>query len=142
MSATHTVSHLHLRHVKVLGTSAQTLTRHTVLKVSRVGHIRGWKPERHLRTCRLLLVCRPGLDLLLPFHELFQFGIIVRTEIAANGFHNVGQLTLVTPTFCHEIGHHATKFLPTEVGILKFCTAYMCAKYRKKHRNKGFLHVF
>ncbi len=36
----------------------------------------------------------------------------------------------------------ATKFPPTEVEVLKFRTADMCAKYGKKHRNEGFVHIF
>ena len=48
-------------------------------------------------------------------------------------------MTLVTPTFGHEVGHLATKFLPTEVRILKFRTAHMCSEDGEKYRNKGLL---
>ena len=51
-------------------------------------------------------------------------------------------MAFVTPGFGHEVGHLATKFLPTEVWILKFRTAYMCSKRGEKHRNEGFTHVF
>ena len=46
------------------------------------------------------------------------------------------RLPLITPTFGHQDGHYATKFLPTEVRVLKFRTADVSAKYKEKHRNK------
>jgi hypothetical protein len=48
----------------------------------------------------------------------------------------------ITARIANQIGHHAACFLPSEVGILKFCVADMCAKYGEKHRNQGFAHVF
>ena len=51
-------------------------------------------------------------------------------------------MAIVTPTFCNQIGHLATKFLPSEIGILKFCVAHLCAKNGEKHRNEGFVHAF
>ncbi len=50
-------------------------------------------------------------------------------------------MAFVTPAFCYEIGHLATKFLPSEVGVLKFRTTDVCSKDREQHRNEGFLHV-
>ena len=32
-------------------------------------------------------------------------------------------MALVTPKIGHQVGHHAAWFLPTEVGVLKFCAA-------------------
>jgi hypothetical protein len=66
----------------------------------------------------------------------------VLTEIAANGFHQVAQLALVIARIGYQMGHLTAHFLPSEVGILKFCAADMCAKWGEKHRNKGFIHVF
>ena len=43
----------------------------------------------------------------------------------------------VTPFFCNETSHLATKLLPKRVGMLKFRTTNKCAKYRKKHRKRG-----
>ena len=40
-------------------------------------------------------------------------------------------------TFLHKVGHHSGRFLPIEVGVLKFSAAYVGAKYRKKHWNEG-----
>ena len=48
----------------------------------------------------------------------------------------------ITARIANQIGHHAARFLPSEVGILKFCVADMCAKYGEKYRNQGFAHVF
>ena len=48
----------------------------------------------------------------------------------------------ITARIANQIGHHAACLLPSEVGILKFCVADMCAKYGEKHRNQGFAHVF
>ena len=42
----------------------------------------------------------------------------------------------------YDDGDYATLMLPTEVRILKFCTADVCAKDREKHQNEGFVHVF
>ena len=64
------------------------------------------------------------------------------TEIPTNSLYEVRQLALITPTFGHQVGHLATKFLPTEVGVLKFRTAHMCPEDGEKHRNEGFVHVF
>ncbi len=66
----------------------------------------------------------------------------MQAKIAAKRFHNAGQLPLVTPTFGHQMGHNAAWFLPTEVRVLKFRAADVCAKYGEKHWNDGFLNVF
>ena len=63
-------------------------------------------------------------------------------EIAVYCLHNIRKLTLITARIAHKIGHHATQLLPSVVRILKFRSTHMCAKYREKHRNKGFMHVF
>ncbi len=46
------------------------------------------------------------------------------------------------PNYYVNNHHLATKFIPNEVGIQKFRTAYVFAKNGEKHRNKGFMHVF
>ena len=56
--------------------------------------------------------------------------------------HQIAQLALVIARIGHQMCHLAAHFLPSEVGILKFCAADVCAKYREKHRNEGFMHVF
>jgi hypothetical protein len=66
----------------------------------------------------------------------------VLAEIAANGFHKTRQLPLVTSVFGYQMGHLATWFLLPEVGVLEFCVADVCAKYREKYRDEGFLDVF
>lgn len=63
-------------------------------------------------------------------------------EISANGFHKTRQLSLVTSVFGYQMGHLATWLLPTEVGVLEFRVADVCAKYREKHLDEGFLDVF
>ena len=142
MASTHTVCHIHLRHVDILGAASELLKCHRILEEGWVGHIRWWNPEGHFRSDRLLLVGPLGLHLLLPFNEFLQLNIVVLAEIAANSLYKKRQLALVTPTFCHQIGHHTTWFLPAEVRVLKFCAAHVGAKYREKHRDDGFLYVF
>jgi hypothetical protein len=78
----------------------------------------------------------------LPLDEFLQFLIVVLAKFATDGLFKIGQLALVTPRIGHQVGHHAAWFLPTEVGVLKFCAADMRAKRGKKHRNKGLVHVF
>jgi hypothetical protein len=67
---------------------------------------------------------------------------VLNTEIAANCFHKIGQLALITARIRYRIGHHAAWLLPSEVGVLKFRTADVCAKDGEKHRNQGLAHVF
>ena len=67
---------------------------------------------------------------------LFRIG-----ESAFSGCIELDSVT-ITARIANQIGHHAARFLPSEVGILKFCVADMCAKYGEKHRNQGFAHVF
>ena len=43
---------------------------------------------------------------------------------------------IVSPAFCHQIGHLAAFSLPWDVRLLKFCVADLFAKNRKKRRNK------
>ena len=54
----------------------------------------------------------------------------------------MGTIDVFTPTFCNNISHLTTKFLLSEVWVLKFRSADMCAKDGEKHRKKRFLHVF
>ena len=68
--------------------------------------------------------------------------IYTPTKIATDGLYKIRKLALVTPTFGHKVGHLATKFLPTEVRILKFGAAHMCPEDGEKHRYEGFVHVF
>ena len=75
-------------------------------------------------------------------HELGKLLVVVPTEIAAGGFHDARQLALSGATICHEIGHHSAHFLPREVGIRKFGSAYVRSKDRKKHGNDGLVYVF
>ena len=42
----------------------------------------------------------------------------------------------------HEISQHSAHFLQTLVGIHEFCSAYMSAKYGKKHGYEWLMHVF
>ena len=60
----------------------------------------------------------------------------------ANSFHEIGQFAFVAARIRHQIGHLTRQFLSSEVGVLKFRAADMCAKNGEKHRNKGFVHVF
>ena len=71
----------------------------------------------------------------LPLDELLQSLIDVLAKFATDGLFKIGQLALDTPRIGHQVGHHAVWFLPTEVGVLKFCAADMRAKRGKKHRN-------
>ena len=41
-------------------------------------------------------------------------------------------MAFVTPTFSYEVGHLATKFLPTEVRVLKYRTAHMSSQDGEK----------
>ena len=142
MSATHPIGHLHFRHIQILGTATQSFTSHSVLQEGSGGDVRRREPEGHVRSGRLLLVGRFGLHLLLPFDELLQFLLVVLAEVATDGLHEGGQLTLVAACFGHQVGHHAARLLPTEVGVLEFCAADMGAKYGEKHRNQRFMHIF
>ena len=90
----------------------------------------------------LFLVAGFGLTDVLPFPIFVCLVLIVLSEITSNGFYKNRKLALVIATFCNEIGHHACRLLPTVVRILKFRAADVCAKYREKHRNHGFVHVF
>ena len=64
--------------------------------------------------------------------ELKPLTLILRTVIFAPCYPQIGYL----------IGHYTTDFLPFEVEMPIFFVADMCAKYREKRRNEGFLHVF
>ena len=63
------------------------------------------------------------------------YSLLEGTEVTTNMLHDVGQLPLVTARIAHQIGHYARRFIPTEVGIMKFCIADVCAKYGEKLRN-------
>ena len=141
VSAAHAVGHLHLRHVDVLCASALRLQRHSVLQERRIGYIRGRKVESHLRSGRLLLVCPARLHHTLPLHQSPDFPFVMPAEILAYGFHESRQLALVSATFCHQIGHHTTRFLPSLVRIEKFRIAQMRPQSGEKHRNEGRNHV-
>ena len=58
-------------------------------------------------------------------------------EIAANSFHQVAQLTLVVARIGYKMNHLATHFLPSEVRVLKFRVADVCAKYGKDIGTRG-----
>ena len=45
-------------------------------------------------------------------------------------------------TFRYKISHFAAHLPPNKAIILNFHNADVCAKYREKHRNEGFVHVF
>ena len=45
-------------------------------------------------------------------------------------------------TVSHEISQHSAHFLPILVGIHEFCSAYVSAKYGKKHGYEWLMHVF
>ena len=141
MPATHTVCHLHLGQVEELGTCAQHLASHGVLQESRIGHVRGWKPESHVGSHRLLLVGRLRFHHLLPFHELRQLLLVVLTEVLADCFSNIRKLSFITARISHEIAHHAAHFLPREVGIHEFGSTDVCTENRENHRNDRFVHV-
>ena len=76
-------------------------------------------------------------NFLLLFARRSRLCIVVLTEVTTNMLHDVGQLPLVTARIAHQIGHYARRFIPTEVGILKFCIADVCAKYGKNFGTKG-----
>ena len=67
---------------------------------------------------------------------------VMLTKITANGFYKNRELALVIARMSHQIDHHACRFLPSIVPILKFRAADVCAKDGEKHRNKGFVGVF
>ena len=46
-------------------------------------------------------------------------------------------MAFVTPGIGHEVGHLAACFLPSEVGIQKFRTAYMCSKRGGEASERG-----
>ena len=142
MTAAQAVGHFHLGQVKVLGEAALRLERHRILDKGGIGRIRRRKPEGHFGAFGFVLVGAFRVLLLLPFQDFLLLGLVVLAEIAANGFRQSGQLSLIVATICYKIGHHAGRFLPRKVRILKFCAAHVCAKYREKHRNQGFVHVF
>ena len=71
----------------------------------------------------------------LPLDEFLQSLIVVLAKFAADGLYKIGQLAIVTPKIGHQVGHHAAWFIPTDVGVLKFCAADMRAKGGEKHRN-------
>ena len=52
------------------------------------------------------------------------------------------QLGFVVVRMSHKMGHHARRFLPTVVRVLKFRAADVCANDREKHRKEGFVHAF
>ena len=54
----------------------------------------------------------------------------------------IATMALASATISHEIGHHSACFLPQEVGIHKFGSAYVRSKDRKKHGNDGLVYVF
>ena len=141
VTATESVGHLHLRQVEVLRETTLCLQRQSILDKGGIGRIRRREAEEHIRTGCLLLVVGLGLFLLLPFQYLVFFGLVVLKEIAANGIRKILKLALIIARMSHQIDHHARRFLPTEVRVLKFCTADVCAKYREKHRDKGLVHV-
>ena len=142
VTTTETVGHLHLGQVEVLRESTLCFERQRVLDERCVGRIRRRETKEYLRAGRLFLVVRLGLFPLLPFQQFVFFGLVVLTEITANGVCKILELALVIARMSHQIGHHARRFLPTVVGVLKFRAADMCAKYGEKHRNHGFLHVY
>ena len=142
MTTAETIGHLHLRQVEVLREATMRLERQSVLNKGSIGRIRRREAEEHIRAGCLFLVVRLGLFQFLPFQDLVFFSLVVLTEITANGFRKLRQLALVVAAFCHQISHHAAWFLPTEVRVLKFRTADVCAKDGEKHRNQRFIHVF
>ena len=54
-----------------------------------------------------------------------------------NGLDRGSQLSLFNTGIGHQDGHLATKFLPGEVGVLKFRIADMSAKYEKNIGTRG-----
>ena len=48
----------------------------------------------------------------------------------------------IIATFCHQNGHHTAYFLPTTVGILKFCIADVRTKRGKNIKTKGLYMSF
>ena len=69
-------------------------------------------------------------------HPLDFWSLARRETSPQEGFPTRG-FEPVTPFFCNETSHLATKLLPKRVGMLKFRTTNKCAKYRKKHRKRG-----
>ena len=51
-------------------------------------------------------------------------------------------MSFVAARVGHKIGHLAASFLPGEVWILELCAAEVSAKYREKHGDEGFIHIF
>ena len=66
----------------------------------------------------------------------------MQMEIAANRLYKMCQLALVAVKISHLISQYATKFLPSEVGILKFRAAHLRSQNGKEYRKERFMHVF
>ena len=59
------------------------------------------------------------------------------TELAHDGFNTNGQLVLAHARICNQVCHLTANLLPSEVGVLKFRTADVCAKDRENIGTKG-----
>ena len=106
-----------------------------------VGDVGRRKPEGHVGPGGLLLVGALGLHHLLPLHELRELLVVVLAEVAADGFDKRRQLALAGAAVGHEIGQHAARFLPGEVGIHELGAAYVCSEDGEKHGRDALLHV-
>ena len=102
--------------------------------------------------CLLLSVTKK-----VPFHRpetvgnigdyAFRHSALCRIEFGKEWFFRIGKgafmgcteldSVTITARIANQIGYHAACFLPSEVGILKFCVADMCAKYGKSIVTKG-----
>ena len=142
VTATQLVGHLHLGQVEVLCKSPLSLKGYRILEEASPGRIGGRESVGHDGFHGFGLVVAFRFLQFLPRLVLVLFFLIVLTEIAADGFHHRCQLAFVVATIGHEIGHHARRFLPTVVRILKFRAADVCAKDGEKHRNERFVIVF
>jgi hypothetical protein len=78
-----------------------------------------------------------GLVDLLPFPIFVRYPLVVLTEVATDGLHQIGQLALVTSRIGYDVGHHAACFLPSLVKVQKLRAAYMCAKWGKSIGTRG-----
>ena len=90
--------------------------------------ITGYKPYTFLRAFRFVFVVTFGLHYFRPFKKSVGLSLVVLTKVTANSLCKIRELALVVTTFRHQIGHHASHFLPTVVRILKFRATDVCAK--------------
>jgi hypothetical protein len=142
MPTTHSVGHLHLRQIDVLGSSAQLFASHSVLDEGRIGDIRRWKPETHVRALRFFLVGALGFHLSLPVNQFLELSLIMLSKRSHDGLYKMTQLCLSDTRRTNQMTHLPAHFVIFVVGIHESYVCEMSCQRRNCHRNEHFLHVF